>query len=119
MLELKTDRRFSVDMVCGQIEESVLVPDTKTIREDPKIYWTPKTLIGTEGPIWTSISPRIDQIIPPSVLFDDLEAIIARRKQLSASRSRYFHYPSHPIRIWTHLYLGYTMYHHPSETMSG
>jgi hypothetical protein len=119
MLALRTDRRSGVEIVCGRIQD--LLSAEPIISEDHKIHWPPGSLLGTEGPIWTSISPRIDQIIPPSVAYDDLEALFARRQQLLTIRSKYCfgRYNMQPLWIWTHLYLGYTMYHHPSQTMSG
>lgn len=124
MLALMTDQRCNIASACNQIKK-LISPISRTstgpyyLSEDPELFWSPDTLVGTEGPIWTSISPRIDQIIPPSVLYDDLEALIARRKQLISSRAIYFLNSDHPVRIWTQLYLGYTFFHHPSPARSG
>jgi hypothetical protein len=123
MLALTTDQRCNIASACNQILW-MISPISRTstgpyyLSEDPKYFWSSETLVGTESPIWTSISPRIDQIIPPSVLYDDLEALIARRKQLISSRAIYFLKSDHPVRIWTQLYLGYTFFHHPSPAMS-
>ena len=114
MLQVKTNLRWNVDTACRQIVS--MIGGKKPVPTE-KYYWTKEQLIGTESPIWTSISPRIDQIFPASVPYEYLNALIERRKQLTAARLSYLT-PSNPATIWSHLFLAYTYYHHPSQTQS-
>jgi serine/threonine protein kinase len=128
MLDAKPEERWNVNTVCRIIRSLIRglpgdpnspIPSTKyqshSATDDlSKYYWTTEDLIGTESPIWTCISPRIDQIIPPSVPYDGLDALIKRRKRLTVIRAE-----DDPATIWSHLYLAYTYYHHPSQTEAG